>query len=297
MSLSSDLRALRFRYLNMQLRDFELQAPDPEELGPLTESEVIGDLTGKHAQRFLSYFSRRGLVRLGLKFGIIQSLRERGFVPHMKLVTTDPQQHLLRLYDGFEEKPEHLILEVAAHLETSMPKPALHLPAGRYSFLVVDWLLLQNPRDSFSATRPRLPGQQFPGLRIGQDIGEVITLIGERLKQDGVLTFPNHYHNGLLYSRKMMFANPKYQAELMALGRDLSSLNFAERSWAIELGCIEDAAGKPYTWQGTEMIFPISASLREHFNGPGYRAAVEHALEKLHYRLDMDKFVRLYEPL
>jgi hypothetical protein len=295
MNFGSELRALRLRYLNRQLRDFELQEPDPEELLPLTEAEVRADLTGSATGRFLGYFSRRGLVRMGLTFGIIRALRERGFNPVMKLGTAD-QQHTLRIYDGVED-PDHLVVDIAAHLEHSSPKAALGLPPGQYGFLVIDWMLLQDPRASFTASRPRLPGQHFPGLRLGEDIGNVIMLVGERLRQDGVLTFPNHYHNGVLYSRKMLFANPRYQAELVALGRDLSSLSLAERSWAVELGCVEYADGAVYGWRGTEMIFPITKALQEHFASAAYHDAVEREAARMRFKLDMDKLIRAYEPL
>lgn len=291
-----ELRRLRMQYLNRQLRDFELQAPDPEDLTPLTEAEVRADLQGQAPKRFLGYFSRSGLVRLGLKFGVVDVLRKKGFKPVMQLPPAEAPQHLLRIYDR-ETTPEHLLVEIAAHLEQSQAKRELALPQREYRFLVIDWMLLQNPRETFSAHRPRLPGQTYPGLRIGEHIGDVLFLCAERLGQDGMLTFPNHYHNGVLYARRMQFANPQRQAELEALGRDLSSLSLAERSWAVELGCVLDDAGKPYVWRGSEMIYPLTPVLVKHFKSPEYRARVDAAAARLHYRLDMEKFTRDYEPL
>lgn len=295
-SWEDELRRLRTQYLSRQLRDFELQAPDPEDLLPLTEAEVRADLQGQAPKRFLGYFSRSGLVRLGLKFGIVDLLRKKGFKPVLQLPPSDPPQHLLRIYDA-ECNPEHLLVEIAAHLEQSQAKRELALPQQEYRFLVIDWMLLQNPRESFSVHRPRLPGQSHPGLRIGEHVGEVLFVCTERLGLDGMLTFPNHYHNGVLYGRRMQFANPQRQAELQALGRDLSSLSLAERSWAVELGCVTDDGGSPYVWRGSEMIYPLSPALVKHFKSAAYLDRVAQAAAGLHYRLDMDKFQREYEPL
>ena len=295
MSWESDFRHLRLRYLDHQLRDFDLQEPDPEDLGPLTEEEIRQDLLNQAPSRFLGFFSRRGLVRYFLRLGLVAKMRHRGYQPLLKISVTEPPQQLLRIYDGVES-PAALLIEVAVHLEQSAPKAALGLPPGNYRFLVIDWMLLQQPGAAFSATRPRMPGQQHPGLRLGEEIGELVVLVAERLRQDGVLAFPNHFHNGVLYARRMRFADFNRQAELEAICRDLSSLSLAEQSWAVEYGCVEDDDAQPYRWLGAEMIIPLSEKLKKHFAGE-YRKRVEKRKQELHYRVNWEKYERCYQPL
>lgn len=295
MSWEAEFRHLRMRYLDRQLRDFDLQEPDPEELQPLTEEEIRQDLLNRGTGRFLGFFSRRGLVRFGLRMGLVGKMRKRGFKPVLKLSATEPPQQLLRIYDG-EETPEHLLVELAVHLEQSTPKPSLELPPGVYQFLVIDWMLLQDPTGAFTQARPKMPGQNYPGLRLGEDIGELIALVAERLHQDGVLAFPNHFHNGVLYARQMRFADARRQAEMEAIHRDLGTLSLAEQSWAVEYGCVEDETGKPYHWLGAEMIIPMSEALKKHFEGE-YQRRVETMKRELHYRVNWEKFERCYQPL
>jgi hypothetical protein len=285
----------RFRYLNRQLRDFELRAPDPEDLLPLTEEDVRDDLSSHSNPYFLEFFSRRGLVKLGLQFNLVDRLREMGFEPHMRIVPTEPPHHMLRVYDKIEA-PENLLIELALHRETTLAKAHLNLPDGTYQFLFVDWMLLQNPREGFTPDRPRLPGQQYPGLRLGLHVAEILMLVAERLKQDGLLTFPNHYHNGVLYGRKMSFVNPIYQGHLHALQRDLHELSLAEQSWAVELGCVEDEQGAVYKWTGAEMMLVQNPKLQDYQKSKHYQALVRDTMKEHRFHLDRERFQRLYQP-
>lgn len=294
MSWEENWLHLRYRYLNHQLRDFELQVPDPEELLPPTEQDILADLTSRTTTHFLEFFSRRGLVKLGLQFGLVDELRKKGFRPRMRIVTSEPPHHMLRIYDK-SEKPENLLLELAAHRETTVAAKN-DMPAGTYHFLFVDWLLLQNPRLKFTASRPRLPGQEYPSLGLGLPIGEVLMLVTERLKLDGMLTFPNHFHNGVLYSRKMHFVNPVYQAQMRAVQRDLSTFSLAEQSWAVELGCVQHVDGSVYQWTGAEMMLPVHPKLAAYPHSSHYEKQLAENMERLKFKLDWERFERVYPP-
>lgn len=297
MKWTRDWLSLRYRFLESQLRKVDLQEPDPEDLMPLDESDVLADLEGGFlSPRFLGYFTRRGLINLFEHMGLISRLHRAGFEPHLSLRITDADRQLLRVYDG-QEVPTSLLVEVAAHIEEPQLRLLPQHMDDRYRLLAIDWLLLQNPRASFTAHRPRLPGQNYPGLRIGTEVGEAFILIGLHLRCDGVVATPTHFHNGVLYSRKLRAIDPVRQAEILALSEDLSSLNLAEQSWAIELGCVEDATGRVYRWPTPAMLFPFQDDLADYLSGADYRQRMQQARRDMHFRLDMEKFDRLHEPL
>ncbi len=284
---------LRYRLLDALLDESELQAPDPEDLAPLTEADLIADLDGRHSvTRFLNFYSRRGLETAAERLGLFPLLRRRGFKPRLQLQLTDPMRQLLRIYDG-EVKPEKLLVEFAPHVEERTIRRDV-LGDRRFRCLVVEWLLLQDPRQRFTAARPRLPGQEHPGLRAGGEAGEMILLIAARLRCDAVVTAPRHYHNGLLYQRRMRFIDPARQAEFIALERAVGHLPLAEASWAVALGCVAYRDGRPYTWPAADMIFPFADVLDEYVDGQRYRREVREHLRTAAFKLDEACFRREY---
>ncbi len=290
--------SLRYRFLASQLSNLDLQAPDPEDLTPLEEEDLLKDLRGDMtSSRYLGFFTRRGLINLVDHLGLIDRLRKRGFTPHLDLRTGDADRQLLRVYDGAEHVPSRLLVEAAARIDMIQVHTEPDKEPGRYRMLVIDWLLLQNPKAEFSGYRPRLPGQNYPGLRLGAEIGEIFILIAMRLHCDGVLATPQYYHNGVLYSRKLRCLEPERQGELWALERDLSSLSLAEQSWAIDMGCVEDTAGEIYRWPAPPMLFPFNEELADYISGKPYRERMTRARDTRFFQLDMDRFERSYEPL
>src|SRR5205814_9382773 len=131
--------------------------------------------------------------------------------------------------------------------------------------IAIEWLLMQNPSAHFGEKRPRLPEQNYPGLGIGREVMALLKIMTERLEREGMLAFPEHYHNGVIYNHDFRFFSPEREGELIALKRDLHNLSLSEASWAVEEGLvIDERTQKPYKWRGEEMIWPLSKRLRNY---------------------------------
>jgi hypothetical protein len=293
MKLGKQWLTLRYRVLDSLLSTSDLQAPDPEELEPLRQDEIYAELNREGGGgRFLGFYSRKGLVTAAEYLGFFDTLRKRGFDPLLMVDTKDANRHALRIYDGSPE-PERLLIESAVRVDDLI----LNIPGlgdRRWRCLVMDWLLLQCPEGSFAPGRPRFPGQSYPGLGVGYEVGEMIMLIAARLECEALVSTPRHYHNGVLYGRRLRFTEPLRQAEMLALERDLSHLTLAERSWAVELGCVWDAAGQEFRWPAAQMIFPFAEPIDRYIEGPEYQHDVRRLFTGMSFELDRTRFEAEY---
>jgi hypothetical protein len=125
--------------------------------------------------------------------------------------------------------------------------------------LYVHWLSLRHPRAQFSLLRPRLPGQEVPGLGLARETGEMLALMALRLGLAGVAYRPAHYHTAFAGRHHFSFVEAERQGRFEALIRDLRDVPLLEATRAIEAGRVM-LDGKPYEWEPDEMVL----WLREH---------------------------------
>lgn len=294
MDLESAWRILRMRYLNRQLTDLELQAPDPDEMDDLTAADLVTDLQNRTPTRFLEFFSRGGLLKLAFQMGVVKQLQDKGFRPRLRITEAEPRHYLLRVYDR-KQDADNLLIELSVHREYTIPGEDIDLPREVFPFLVIDWMLMQNPRKPFSHERPPFYGQKHPGLGVGNEIGEVLLLVAERLRLAGMLTFPAHYHNGVLYKRRLSFLNPKNAGELKALRRDLNGYSLSDQSWAVAEGCVMHADGTPYKWKAPEMLYALHPTLLAYVKSPKYKEAAEREMKLLQFTVDWKRLAEILE--
>jgi len=141
------------------------------------------------------------------------------------------------------------------------------------ALLRVEWLRLQNPRAAFTAGRPRLPGQEHPGLGMLRDVIALLILACERLALDGILFVPAHYHTAVQSRRSLRFLDPEVEGRFRALERALGHLPLTAATHAVEAGQVVDAAtGQPFNWQPGPMVIPVSSVLRRRLEGEAYEA-------------------------
>ncbi|MDX1998582.1 MAG: histone deacetylase [Thermoanaerobaculia bacterium] len=247
----------------------------------LTEADLVGSLDRSSVEsRFLGYYSRHGLELALERLGLLPTLRARGFLhPVLEIDSGNPTGQTLRLTnDCGPDGPRELLAELRARRDRGAV-PGLEL-------LRAEWLLLQNPRESFPPNRPRLPGQEHPGLGLLVEVVAILVLMCERLELDGVLFVPAHYHLVSQGLRHLAFLDPVDAARFAAYREALAGLPLAQATHAAENGQVVDTkTGQPALWRPVPMVIPVSQRLRERLAGAEYQAARDAARAGFGFRL------------
>ncbi|NQV29475.1 MAG: hypothetical protein HQ508_01185 [Candidatus Marinimicrobia bacterium] len=243
---------------------------------------------------FLGKYSKDGIKFIIERFGLDRQARHMG-IRHLSVSvnTTDPYRHKLTIYDGPVQKRDHIIMEFVARYQQLIPKDmdAEFLYPGSLRVLVVEWLLLQNPKTNFTNSKPRLPGQDHPGLGIGDELLALFTLMGRHLKVDGIINVPEYYHTALLFSKRFVFLSPFVQAEVTKVAQDLwKKYRLAVIAWASATGSIiREESGEPFTWQPRKQIIPLQKELRSYFKSEAYLRNAETQAKHRIFSIDEEK--------
>ncbi len=157
----------------------------------------------------------------------------------------------VRLF-GQAEGKEHLLMEVILEKRRVMGVEMLY----------IHWLSLRNPRAQFSDQRPRLPGQEVPGLGLARETATMLARMAIRLGLGGVVYRPSHYHTAYPARHEVHVIDPERQGRFEALVRDLGHLPLLEVTQAISEGRVL-MDGKPYAWEADEMAYWLRESPAE----------------------------------
>lgn len=246
----------------------------------------------RSTQFFLGFYSKSG-VKLALKkYGVFEELNKRGFQDiHLEINTSDPFQQRLSFHYK-ERNKKNLIIEVILkrkHFTTYSTFPA-NIYGRSFEFLCVEWMAMQDPRARFTSDRPRLPGQEYPGLKLGRLAAELLAISCKRLRLAGILNVPEFFHNAQMYSKTFHFLNPEYEGKRIAIMRDLlKDYRLADVSWAIDLECVKENS-QPFKWFVSELIMPLDRDLHDYFSAPEYQRAAKETAKKYIYTLDTDSW-------
>lgn len=265
----------RFRRIGADLR----AAETADDLAfTLTEEDLAGLVPGPaRSSRFLGYFARHGVELVLERAGVLPQLRARGFrTLRVDLDTREGPGHTLRIVS--EDRPGELLVELRADRSRSAV-PGMEVVS-------VEWLLLQNPREEFSEKRPRLPGQQHPGLGLLRDFMGWLVVVCEAHGLDGVFFVAAHYHIAMQSRRLVRPLHAVDEARLRAIAEALEGLPLSAGTAAVEEGLLVDArTGEPAGWEPVATVLPVSRRLRARVSGPDYEAAVADEAVRFAYRL------------
>lgn len=251
---SYDPLASRFRSIFHHL--------SPSSLGsePFLTEEDLADALGTvpaRKKKLLGFYSREGIEFALFQFGILTHLRRLGyddFQVELDSVGTADRVRVL----GREGERKHVLIEVEA--ERRM------LSGG--TFLFINWASLRHPRGHFNDARPRLPGQDVPGLGLSREMIEMFTLMARRLVLDGVAFRPSHYHVAYAGRSRARFLDPQRQGRFEALMRDLRTVPLKEATLAVAENRVL-MNGAPYTWEPDDMLLRLSPPMGD---GPQIQA-------------------------
>lgn len=280
----------QFRRIARSLSSLELMRASGDDVAESSAELVLDKDLGR---RFLDFYGDQGL-RLALeRYGIQGALARRGY-PETTLTTrTGDDRHALFVEADVAGTRERLI-ELVVRRDHLVPHLAVQgLPALRdhYRVLTIDWLLLRHPRGRFSAERPRLPGQDAPGLGVGWRVMSMLARVVARLELDGMVTVAEYLHNAEHYAREMPCFDPVHHGRLRAvleLLRVEHGLDTAQASWAMEWGLVRTRADDAVLrWRGELMVATEDDSLRAYLDSPMHAELAESA-RKAH-RLWLDR--------
>jgi hypothetical protein len=278
-------RLLRFSLLSSE------ETRDPAQA---TESEVLFDLTGENpGNRLFGRYDAADVRAFLARSRLLQGMARLGYPdPILSLSCEDPSEQRICLYAG-EMTRDRLLLETRLQLMNfHLRHPVGSFPAGTsFRMLVILWLVLSNPDGRFSLDRPRLPGQQRPGLGLLDEALGLLSFFSRELAVDGILDVPEHFHTALFYSRLFRFLDPAEEGKLLAISRDLAGAPLALVSEAIHKGCLVDGGtAKPLPWNPSEQVMPGRGPLRKFLRSKEYRDARDRASAALRVAVNWDLY-------
>ncbi len=216
--------------------------------------------------------------------GILAGLAARGHRDVLLRASIETGEHRLRILSG--DARTTLVDLRLAEASALLKEPGLfRLGLELLSFLSMHWLSLQDPGAAFPPDRPRLPGQRYPGLGLSRRFYERLLLWAEEWGKDGLVNYPQYFHNAVFYRRAFRFISPPREGRFQALARDLGALPVAEASAALEEGRVEEAGVGRAAWEPGEMVSPLTRGIRSYLDSPDYARAVEAAREQARFRV------------
>lgn len=220
---------------------------DPRKLGGDDELFTAADLDallgGRVTEpRMLGRYTTAGVEYALHKYGLLTQLGRLGYGKFRVALDQGEVGDRMRVY-GTAGGLEHLLVE------TVLSRDRVD---GR-AVLFVHWLTLRNPRALFSSARPRLRGQEVPGLGLARDAGELLARIAARLGLEGVAFRPMHLHAAWTARHAFAFADVARQGRFLALVRDGHGHSLPELDAALEEGRVR-LDGAPYRWEPDVMV-------------------------------------------
>ena len=224
--------------------------------------------------RFLGRWDAVDLRRELAEAGVLGALAEHGYPAVDVEISRDEGEHRLsvRPAGGTTSLIDLRMAEGALPVDDGVLRDC---GQDVLSVLAVSWLALQDPRGAFTAARPQLPGQIYPGLGVSRLLFDHVLKWARAWGKDAVLNHPEYFHNARFYSPPFVFLSARDQGVFEALCRDLASLPVASAAAALEKGEVVDAStGAVVRWEGGPMAMPVSKALFSCFESSGYRDAV-----------------------
>jgi hypothetical protein len=210
------------------------------------------------AKAFVGTYDEVGLQHVLQAYALSPKLTAMGLDPlHIAITSDDPFHHALQLQlpDGVP------VMDLRLHLCCTRLPGIKGAILGRIDVVVVEWLRMQNPHARFTAARPRLPGQTYPGTGLGRDVLQLLVLMCERIHRDAMITLPEHYHQNEMYQR-IGFMPLSPDDDVNRVRGCTSALSLAERAWACERGFVRRDDGSAFVHHPRELLLPIHPRIK-----------------------------------
>jgi acetoin utilization deacetylase AcuC-like enzyme len=210
----------------------------------LSEADVADamGLPTPGARRLLGFYTVQGMEYALERYRFLNYIRRLGYSNlHVVFDRADMFDRARLL--GTAQNKEHVLVELEVARKT----------IGEMECLFVNWLSLRNPLAHFSSVRPKLPGQEVPGLGIAKEAAELLTLMAQRLHLKGVASCPSWYHMAFAGRHESRFMDPLRQGRFEALMRDMKGVSLLDATRAVAEGRVM-LNGEPYKWEAVDML-------------------------------------------
>jgi len=199
-------------------------------------------------RKFLGYYTEYGLNYAFNKYGLSNELKKLGFEKlRLKLFPAEFNEGKVFIYS---EKPklESPIIECVLskfHFTPQELKEANREDLSDKNFLKIEWLAMQNP---LIPKNDLYPGQNFKGLGLGRFAYELFLIMKWRLKLDGLVNCPDHYHNAYIYSNEFQFLDKTASLHFNRIKREFTHLTLKQIAWRIEKKTLYFDDGSLVVW-------------------------------------------------
>jgi hypothetical protein len=255
--------AARFSGLSKDLSQAELG--DAGDLSMADVEESLG-LRPNRQRLLLGFYTAQGMELALHHYGIFRHLARLGYRNFRLGFDREGAGDRVRLHGTADDLPgEQLLMELIVEKRRCLGVPVLY----------VHWFSLRHPRAHFSERRPRLPGQDVPGLGLAQEAGNMLARMAIRLGLGGVVFRPSNYHVAYASRRGFAFVDPERQGRFEALVRDLAGFPLAKATQLVVDGKVH-LGGAPYDWEADEMVYWLRES-------PSDPSEVERAKAHTHF--------------
>ena len=268
----------QYTQIAQELDPYDLQRPSGD--FTITEEDLYGDLTGSraHSTRILDYYSRHGLEFAIEKYGLAETIRARGFTDlRLDIDPADPERQHLTVH-AKKDGEEHLLVDQVLR-RVKRPAPEGLEPPEDLTFLYIEWMMLQNPTANFSLRDPQWPGQDHPGLGIGEPTMHMLFQGAQRLGLDGLAHHPSRYHIAFIGGGQSFFLDPKLQGRFEAIREVLGPLDLSEAAWKMERGEVYWGDGERIEWIPEDIVIPASERFFAYLGSRHYQEPRAAALE------------------
>ena len=235
-----DPMGMRFTRLSRRLHS---QIAQPSSDLSLHDVEADLGVGGGGRHLLLGVYSPEAVEYVLYRFNLLRFLERRGYSQfRVALGTATSGGERLCLF-GQAAGREHLLVEGVLQRR---------LLAGR-ELLYLHWLALRDPLARFSDKRPRLPGQDVPGLGLVREAAQLLGVFARQVGLLGVAFTPAWYHTAYVARGRFTFVDPVRQGRFEAMIRDFAEFSLAEVSTAFASGRVR-RNGVAYTWEPDDMV-------------------------------------------
>jgi len=258
----------------------------------LEREDIMADLTEKKGSTlFLGRYPMSAVMAVLEKKGFLRDAKRKKLWPLIFELDSSEFPPLQRLQIFYAKKEtSNLVVDLKLRELIFQPKNRLAKvsPSSAFQLLYLEWLTLQNPLLAFTPNRPPLPGQVYPGLKLGKKVLDIFTYLARLNHDDGIIAFPCYFHNALLFSRFLHFVRPEKQGEVLAIRKSFRDVSFIKLAWIIHLNCLRTGEGKVFEWKAEEQVYPMNNVLKKYFESKEYRESVKKAASSLEFSIDWD---------